>query len=218
MNLAERLAAGTLVAADVGGVELELSTLPLWRVYSQASGVTGFNRTGRGNARFSPLRVSDGEVVPTMYAGTTLAVALMETVLHDLPSPSAGFILTLNPAVETRRVAQLKLSGNVRLADFTALGLRKLGLRRQDVIDCDKRAYPSTRKLAEWVYAKRPDLQGIWWTSRQDDRAQALALFEPRLPPGLLVAASAEQRFDDGPHLAALADLVERLGASLFLD
>ena len=215
MNLAEKLAAGRLVAADVGSVELEMSTL--WRVYSQPFVVTGFNLTGGGNARFSPLRVSDGAVVPTMYAGTTLAVALMETVLHDVPSPSAGFILPLKPATETRRVAQLKFRENVHLADFTSLGLRKLGLRRQDVIDCDKRAYPSIRKLAEWAYANRPDLQGIAWTSRQDDRAQAVVLFEPRLPPELLLAASSEQRFDEGPHLATLVDLVDRLGASLLI-
>lgn len=215
MTLAGKLADGTLREDVVGIFELELTNL--WRVYSQAFGVTGFNRSDRGNARFSPLRGPDGAVVPTIYAGTTLAVSLMETVLHDVPSPSAGFILTLNPATETRRVAQLTCRGKLRLADFTSLGLRRLGMDRADVIDCDKAGYHSTRQLAEWVYAKRPDLQGIWWTSRQDDRAQAVALFEPRLASGLLMAASDAQRFDEGAHLVTLVDLLDRLGASLLM-
>src|SRR5260370_8698764 len=40
--------------------------------------------TSSGSARFSPLVIS-GTVIPTLYAGTTLDCALMETVFHDVP-------------------------------------------------------------------------------------------------------------------------------------
>jgi hypothetical protein len=139
----------------------------------------------------------------------------METVLHDVPSPSAGFILTLDPRTESRRAAHLRTAVPLRLADFTALGLRRLGLHCRDVIDSDKSGYAATRQLAAWLYARRPDLQGIWWTSRQDDRAQALLLFGTRLPPSPLTLLAADQRFDQGPHLAALIGLLDRLGAGL---
>lgn len=213
MTLAGRLARGALDAAQVGVVELQ--DVELWRVYSRAFGATGFNATGRGNARFSPLRDTDANIVPTLYAGTTPEVALMETVLHDVPSPSAGFILTLSPAIESRRIARLRTAVPLRLADFTTLGLRRLGLSRSEVIDSDKGGYGTTQRLAQWLYAVRPELQGIWWTSRQDDRAQALVLFEPRMPPQSLDPVATEQRFDEGGHLAALVGLLDRLGAGL---
>ncbi|WP_298234585.1 RES family NAD+ phosphorylase [uncultured Azohydromonas sp.] len=213
MTLAGQLASGALKAEEVAVVELQ--PLEVWRVYSRSFGAAGFNATGRGNARFSPLKGPDGEVVPTLYAGTTLEVALMETVLHDLPSPSAGFILTLDPRIEPRRVARLRTATPLRLADFTSLGLRRLGLQRSEVIDSHKSGYALTRQLAGWLYRSRPDLQGIWWTSRQDDRAQALLLFATRLPPAPLATLAADERFDEGAHMVALTGLLDRLGASL---
>jgi hypothetical protein len=213
LTLAEQLASGALEAKEVAVVELQ--PLQVWRVYTRSFGAAGFNATGRGNARFSPLKDLDGQVVPTLYAGTTLEVALMETVLHDLPSPSAGFILTLDPRIESRRVAHLRTTTPLRLADFTSLGLRRLGLQRADVIDSSKSGYAVTRQLAEWLYRSRPDLQGIWWTSRQDDRAQALLLFATRVPPSPLAPIVVDERFDEGAHLATLTGLLDRLGASL---
>ena len=81
----DALADGRLASSKVSMLEL---TLPLlWRVYPGKYGVDGFNRTALGNARFSPLDVS-GKFVPTLYAGSTFDVALMETVWHDAPMPS----------------------------------------------------------------------------------------------------------------------------------
>jgi hypothetical protein len=216
LTLSEGLASGALEAGEVGVVELPC--VEVWRVHARAFGAIGFNASGRGNARFSPIRGPDGHVVATLYAGTTLEAALMETVLHDVPSPSAGFILTLDPRTEPRRAAHLRTAVPLRLADFTTLGLRRLGLHRSDVIDSDKTGYPATRQLAEWLYARCPGLQGIWWTSRQDDRAQAMVLFETRLPPSPLTPIAVDRRFDEGIHLAALTGLLDRLGASLHVS
>jgi hypothetical protein len=35
----------------------------------------GFNRSRKGNARFSPIRDSGGKIIPTLYAGVTLDCA-----------------------------------------------------------------------------------------------------------------------------------------------
>ena len=40
------------------------------------------------------MKRPDGSVVPTLDAGTTLEVALMEIVLRDVPTSSVGFQLT----------------------------------------------------------------------------------------------------------------------------
>jgi hypothetical protein len=55
------------------------------RVHDDAYLGDQFNPNSMGNARFSPIHDTDGVVIPTLYAGTTLDCALMETIFHDLP-------------------------------------------------------------------------------------------------------------------------------------
>jgi hypothetical protein len=57
-----------------------------------------YNASGRGNARFSPLRRPDnGEVILTLYAADSCRGATMEVVLHDVPIPSSGYQHDLEP-------------------------------------------------------------------------------------------------------------------------
>lgn len=210
----DALADGRLEPAKIGVIELALPLL--WRVYPWAYGVAGFNATGHGNARFSPLRIA-GVGVPTLYAGSTLDVALMETVWHDAPLPSSGFHLVLKASTEQRRVGTLKPSAPLRVVDLTSLGLRRLGLVRSDVIDSDQAGYHVTRRLAAWLYEHKPDVQGFCWTSRQNDEGRAVVLFETRLGPVTLAVATADQILTDGPHLDAVLTLAERMGASVIV-
>ena len=215
MSLAAALAGNHLVPADIALVSWP--PRPLWRVHARRFGPTQFNGTDRGSARFSPLEDAGG-IVPTLYAGTTVEVALMEVVLRDVPVHSAGFVMRLDARNDPRRIAQLLPSRELRLADLSTLGLRRLGLQRPDVIDCNDSAYPSTRALAQWIYANCREAQGIAWTSRQDDNGQAIVLFEPRVAPMTFRVIEAGQSFTDGRHHAALMDLVDRLGASLVIE
>jgi hypothetical protein len=41
----------------------------------------------KGNARFSPIKDSDGASIPTLYGGTSFDCAVMETLFHDVASP-----------------------------------------------------------------------------------------------------------------------------------
>lgn len=214
MKLQDTLSGGHLDPAQVGRVQWEPRTL--WRVYAQVHSPAGFNGSNRGNARFSPIEHA-GAIIPTMYVATTVQAALMETVLHDAPAPSAGFILTLDPATDPRRISRLQSTAPLTLADLSTVGLRRLGVSRSDVVDSDKTHYQVTRQLATWVYANCPDVQGLAWTSRQDDSAQALVLFEPRLAGGALAVVEQDADFFSGPHHAALIELVGRLGAGLII-
>jgi hypothetical protein len=214
VKLQDTLSGGHLDPAQVGRVQWEPRAL--WRVYAQVHGPAGFNGTNRGNARFSPIE-NAGAIIPTMYLATSVQAALMETVLHDAPVQSAGFILTLEPAKDPRRISRLQSAVPLQLADLSTVGLRRLGISRSDVVDSDKTHYPVTRQLATWIYANCPDVQGLAWTSRQDDSAQAIVLFEPRLDGGTLAVLDQDAEFFSGPHHAALIDLVARLGASLMI-
>ena len=214
MKLADALAGGHLKRADIGIVEWPAR--PLWRIYAKVFGPLGFNGTNKGDARFSPIKHA-GAIIPTMYAATGVQAALMETVLHDVPLPSIGFVLRLNTFTEQRRVAQLHTAIPLQLADLSTVGLRRMGFARADVVDSDKLHYPVTRQLAAWVYTQCPDVHGLAWTSRQDDSAQAVVLFETRLPAGALGVVHQDQEFTNGPHYAALVELLGRLGASILM-
>jgi hypothetical protein len=48
------------------------------------------------------------------------------------------------------------------------------------LIDTDAVDYELTRLWAEVLYDRNPEAQGLYWTSRQDNRAQALMLFGTR--------------------------------------
>ena len=218
-DLRDALTAGSLKPNDLGILKSWRPTKPLWRVYSEGFGPTGFNDTPKGYARFSPLRRPDGSLVPTLYAGTTLDVALMEIVLRDVPTPSAGFQLMLPERDrERRRVTELTVHETLRMVDFTAIGLRRLGLDRKTVIDCDSSNYEDTQALGAWAYAntqtRNPDetVHGIVWTSRQDDTGQAVVFFGDRLTPASIEAHSPGRSLHEGQVEAALTSLAIRLG------
>jgi hypothetical protein len=116
-------------------------------VYSRKYAAAAFNPSTAGDARFSPL-VVDGRAVAVLYAGSTVEVAMMETLMRDLPSPSHDFIFTVPQASGQLRLARLHTLAPLRLADLSALGLRRLGLTRAEAIDCDSNGYPGTRALA----------------------------------------------------------------------
>ncbi|MGE8452505.1 MAG: RES family NAD+ phosphorylase [Pseudomonadales bacterium] len=61
----------------------------LHRVHQGRFGATEYNATERGNARFSPIAIAAGAIVPTLYAGSTFHCAVMETAFHDV-SYSSG--------------------------------------------------------------------------------------------------------------------------------
>lgn len=55
------------------------------RIHPDEYAPDAFNPGPGGNARFSPIRDAAGNAIPTIYGGTTLECAAMETVFHDVP-------------------------------------------------------------------------------------------------------------------------------------
>src|ERR1700743_2340682 len=74
---------------------ISLAVGALWRVHPASYRATEFNPSERGNARFSPIRRPDGTIIPVLYGASTLAGAIMETVLHDIPTPPDEYILDI---------------------------------------------------------------------------------------------------------------------------
>ncbi len=189
-----------------------------WRIHSSDFNPNEFNLSKSGNARFSPIFDVSGEVIPTLYIASTPAVALMETVLHDIPLPSSGYILTMpSPEKDSRRVACLVNTEPLTVADFSALGLRRSGLKKADVVDSEKSHYPLSRSLAEQIYQTMPTVQGIQWTSRQDDSGTVLVIFESRVKKSTLSIWHRDQVIQDGIMFEELMGLLERLDVGLVI-
>ena len=152
----------------------------MYRVHDSVYSVDSFNSSPLGNARFSPIRDSGGEVIPTLYAATTPQGALMETIFHDVPY-KPGFKRVSVSRLERKLSSTLVFQSDFELVDLSKVGLRRLGVHPKTLIDTTKAHYPETRKWAELLYTAYPQAQGLLWTSRQDDRARAIVLFGTRV-------------------------------------
>lgn len=188
----------------------------VWRVYPGVYEADAFNATTNGDARFSPMVQADGSVVPTLYAGTDLQIALMEVVLRDLAIGCAGeqFMLP-NRRKEWRRVTQLEITAALQLADLSSVTLRAWGLKRTDVIDCEASDYDQTRRLGLWIHENAPAAQGIVWTSRQLDRGQAMIFFGDRIGVDAIRAVNPDQSLWSPPVQDALTNLAVQLHIDL---
>jgi RES domain len=158
-----------------------------------------------------------GVVVPTIYAGTTLDCALMETVFHDVPFVAGPKIWSKATHIAGKVYSQLTLSRDLALIDLSAIPLRKLGISRRDLIECDGSQHPESRAWALALHDQHPDAEGLTWTSRQADPARAIVLFEDRVTGSALVVGGAPTSLllSDGSAIPEVLMLAQRLGVLL---
>jgi hypothetical protein len=189
--------------------------LKLHRVHDLAYGGSEFNASTKGNARFSPITNTAGVLIPTLYAGTTLDCALMETIFHDLPF-KAGFKSISKTRLDNKGHSILNPTAEFCLIDLSSVALRKLGIKRTQLIDTTKFHYPTTRLWAQALYTQYPDAQGLRWISRQDDQAHAFMFFGTRVTPSDLGwDDTSESLLIAGHAHLSVVDLATRVGATL---
>lgn len=174
-----------------------------------------FNPGLKGNARFSPVKNASGASIPTLYGGTTFDCAAMETIFHD--APFAPGLKTYDKVKLADQVySQVAPQGELVLADLSVTALRKLGITRSQIIDTDKDRYPATRPWAEAIHAQCPDIQGLCWISRQDDRTLAMMLFGDRIPAEMLVQSGVSLDLTENSDVySELLELADRIGVKI---
>lgn len=185
------------------------------RVHDVVYPANQFNPSSSGNARFSPIRDSEGSIIPTLYGGTTFDCALMETIFHDL-TYKAGFKPVSKRKIEGKVHSVVIPRIDLRLVDLGTIALHKLGIDRAHLIDTTKVHYPRTRNWAEAIYNQESAVHGLCWTSRRHDREQAVVLFGGRLDPSDLEMASPPlPLLEDSIAILPVISLATRLGATL---
>jgi hypothetical protein len=185
------------------------------RIHPKVYGSSQFNPGPHGNARFSPIRASDGSNIPTLYGGTAFDCAAMETVFHDVPFV-AGLKTFDKQKLAGHVYSQVTPKRDLKLVDLSVTALKKLGIQRCQLIDTEKDEYPNTRNWAEAIHAACPHAEGLCWVSRQDDRALAIVIFGDRVAAADLSPVGAPQ--DLLTVTAVYADLVvlaDRIGVNL---
>lgn len=159
------------------------------RVWRHKSGRSGneFN-PGFSDAdptRFAPLRRPHGAPessrVGTLYAGATFATAVYETIFRDLP-PRPAVRERANSQIISYAHCELTVQRDLTLASLHHKHLGRWGLSRLSLIEClGKEAYLGTVLWAEAIYDQWEEIDGLVWTSRQDDSANAFLFFGDRV-------------------------------------
>ncbi|MDF0545497.1 MULTISPECIES: RES family NAD+ phosphorylase [Sphingomonadales] len=174
-----------------------------------------FNPGPDGNARFSPICDAKGNSIPTIYGGETFDCAGMESVFHDVPF-APGLKSLAKRKLRGHHYSQVLATTDLLLVDLSSTALRNLGIKRGELIETEKDVYPQTRKWAEAIHAQCPDVQGLCWVSRQDDRSLAIMLFGDRTGTAPLSAhASAVDIVNDAATYADIIKLAERIGVNI---
>lgn len=190
-------------------------TMVIHRIHPAIYAADQFNPGPKGNARFSPIFDAEGNGIPTIYGGTTFDCAAMETVFHDVPF-AAGLKTHAKRKLKQHHHSQILSTADLVLAELTGTALRNLGITRGELIDSEKDIYPQTRAWAEAIHARCKDVQGLYWISRQDDRAVAIILFGDRLgATPLTVHAPSVDIVKDAATYADILKLAARIGVKV---
>ena len=184
----------------------------LHRVHLDVYAADAFNPGIKGNARFSPIVNAVGKPIPTLYGGTSFNCAAMETVFHDVPF-APGLKTFAKHKLEGQLHSVLAITATLTLADLRNVPLRKLGVERKQLIDTEKDTYGQTRKWAQAIHAQHAHIQGLCWTSRQDDSAMAVMLFGDRIGAGVLAQQGLSRALaHDAAAIMELLALADMLG------
>jgi hypothetical protein len=184
----------------------------IWRVHPARYRPAQFRSETDGDARFSPIQNAKGAVIPTWYGSRTVACAMMETALHDVPAPPADYILDIERLRDADlRISRIRCKRALSLVDLSSKGLKRIGLQRKDIIDTPVEEYKRSREWATRLHTQTP-AHGLLWTSRQDDAAKALVVFGDRIAESAFKIEIDRERIYEGEHLDALLGLAEHVG------
>lgn len=172
------------------------------RVFVVDRGELGFNPT-TSSGRFRPVFTGPAPgnaVVPTMYTAEDVETAIAEALLRGCDNDGARQRL-YRLEVDGLACAILQPLRDLQLARLHGAGLKRLGLSRGELIDSDQDAYEWTARWAQALHDHSVNVDGLVWTSRQNDSADALMLWGDRVDERDLRVIAGAVRLDRDPGL-----------------
>jgi len=152
---------------------------PITRVCGAAGLPNSFNPTS-APGRFRPFAGGAGNTVPTLYGANRVEGALGESIFHDVPVGGAGWVIpraSLYFKVRSILIPQRDL----RLVDLTGWAHKALAVDGRALVECDPSDYPTTAMWAKRFHEADEATHGLYWRSRQFDKAVAVMLFGDRV-------------------------------------
>jgi hypothetical protein len=148
------------------------------RCHPHLYGSAQLDKRSDANSRFSTIR-SARTVIPVLYGGEDDFAAASETIFHTVDTPGGAhrprrvvldkyLSWQWSEIITTRAFRLIRLDGD---------GLTALGTTRNELIEGGRLTYPDTRSWATAVAAALPDIDGMWWQSRQAPDRWAVVLF-----------------------------------------
>lgn len=182
--------------------DAETITLPageaLYHVHSKTWPGNQFNPGQGAPTRFAFF---GDPAIPALYAAQTEQAAIAETLLHDVPMVGGQL---LPSAYRDRRMSRLRSNRELRLASFLGLGLRRLGIKAEQVTTTAAVYYERTVLWAQAAHIAGFD--GLVYMSRQCNSDRAYVFFGDRAGDAFDVDPSS--RWDFGDPLDGLPKLV----------
>lgn len=203
------------------GLDPLVETLPeaaeFYRIHAPAFGAAQFNPWTNLKAqptRFAPSPGPRGRPVPTLYAAPSFAVALAESLFHDLPRDSAEVVVPASRLGELT-VSRLRVRRELRLAMYRGASLRRMRVEWSRLIGCPADCYSQTREWAEAAHQHAEVFDGLIWSSRQYDGAPALMLFGDRINARALRVLEDRVPLADARYREAVLEECEKAGITL---
>jgi len=203
------------------GLDPLVETLPeateLYRIHAPRFGATQFNPWSSAESqptRFAPFPGPRGRPVPTLYAAPAFAVALAESLFHDLPRDSTEVVVPAS-RVDELVVSRLQVRRELRLAMFRGTALRRMRVEWARLIGSPSDCYGQSRKWAEAAHRHAGAFDGLIWNSRQYDGAPCLVLFGDRINARALRVLEDRVPLSERRYLDAVLDECEKAGITL---
>ena len=159
---------------------LQADVALLHRTFDGAFAANAFNPGKGQRTRFAPINTVAGKVIPTLYAGATIETAYFESALHDVSIDGTDRVVAYSSLVD-RQYAALAATRELSLAQLFSPDLKQWHMERSQLIDTSAYHYRYTARWAEALHAAMPAIDGLVWTSRQDDQHHAYMLFGDRV-------------------------------------
>lgn len=186
----------------------------LFRVHPKTFAATEFN-PGKGlPGRFSPLNDLNGNNIPTLYAGSSNKSALAESVFRNVVSTSPTITRL---SLRNQLLSTIIPTRNLRLVDLSQNGLRRLGLKRNQLLETGQDSYAQTACWAKALHDHNDHCDGIVWVSTQFDTEKSFLLFGDRVLSDDLMITDQAHSIHDGPGFEWVMEFANDAGITIFL-